>query len=240
MKPITIILSSEHETDAVPNQYAHYFAPHQALLQTHRSIDFGASAIASALQQSFNCQLITATITRLIIDCNRSLTDPHCFSEISESFSEKEKKALIKTYYLPYRNKIIKHIEEQLTLGHVVWHLSIHSFTPILNGITRTTDFGLLYDPKRLIEKEVVLKWQRNLQSRSDFQVRLNYPYKGNADGLTTHCRELFPENYVGIEVETNQALVKEGDSLVKVIAALTTSLKAIVDYTKYHQSNLL
>ncbi|HEX8011112.1 MAG TPA: hypothetical protein VF814_09280 [Casimicrobiaceae bacterium] len=37
-------------------------------------------------------------------------------------------------------------------------------------------------------------------------RVRPNYPYAGNADGLTTYLRRRFPAgSYLGIELEINQ-----------------------------------
>jgi hypothetical protein len=36
--------------------------------------------------------------------------------------------------------------------------------------------------------------------------VRRNYPYRGSADGLTTHLRRLHPDGrYAGVEIEVNQ-----------------------------------
>ena len=39
--------------------------------------------------------------------------------------------------------------------------------------------------------------------------MRRNYPYRGSSDGLTTTLRGLFADpDYLGIEIEVNQALV--------------------------------
>jgi hypothetical protein len=39
--------------------------------------------------------------------------------------------------------------------------------------------------------------------------VRLNYPYAGAADGLTTWLRRRHPQSrYLGVELEINQAIV--------------------------------
>jgi hypothetical protein len=36
--------------------------------------------------------------------------------------------------------------------------------------------------------------------------VRRNYPYRGDADGLTTHLRKRYPDGrYTGVEIEVNQ-----------------------------------
>jgi len=42
-------------------------------------------------------------------------------------------------------------------------------------------------------------------------RVRRNYPYAGKGDGLTSHLRAHFAQSdYVGIELEVNQAIVFE------------------------------
>ena len=47
------------------------------------------------------------------------------------------------------------------------------------------------------------------LQQAMDRRVRRNYPYRGAADGLTTALRRLFkPKDYLGLEIEINQALL--------------------------------
>ena len=45
-----------------------------------------------------------------------------------------------------------------------------------------------------------------------ELRVRRNYPYTGNADGLTAHLRKRFAQStYVGIELEINQGIVSAG-----------------------------
>ena len=86
-------------------------------------------------------------------------------------------------------------------------HLSVHSFTPAIDGRVRNADVGLLYDPARTAERRVCQQLQRALQSaHPELRVRRNYPYRGTADGFTTYLRRLFPDKqYAGIEIEINQ-----------------------------------
>lgn len=232
MKSIALVITCEHAVDTVPAFYEQYFTNYQSLLATHRGIDFGALAIALRLSHAFGCPLVSAHVTRLLIDCNRSLTNAHCFSEVSASFSPAEKNQLINTYYLPFRQQAIDYINTSLIGGHQVWHLSIHSFTPDLNGQTRSTDIGLLYDPKRPSEKIIAYKWQRLLKKHGKYRrIRMNYPYKGTADGFTTTLRKQFDDDdYVGIEVESNQLLTCEPHSLAMVADVLCVTLTMLIN----------
>ena len=45
-----------------------------------------------------------------------------------------------------------------------------------------------------------------------ELRVRRNYPYAGKGDGMTRFLRRRYPASrYVGIELELNQAFVREG-----------------------------
>ncbi|MFC3908647.1 N-formylglutamate amidohydrolase [Legionella dresdenensis] len=209
MTTAAFILSCEHAVNTVPEQYRSLFIGNEHLLNTHRGIDFGALDIAKGLQKELSCPLVTAETTRLLIDCNRSLSRNGCFSEISKPLPSSKKQQLAAQYYHPYRNAVLTTIKDLITAGKPVLHLSIHSFTPVLNDVTRNADIGLLYDPARLPEKQLAQKWLKQLKQHTSYRVRLNYPYRGNSDGFTTALRRLFPENnYSGFEIEINQALV--------------------------------
>jgi predicted N-formylglutamate amidohydrolase len=91
-----------------------------------------------------------------------------------------------------------------------VLHISVHSFAPELDGKQRTADIGLLYDPDRGAERRFSRHWRQALKAVApNLRVRLNYPYRGSADGHTTALRRRFTEaQYLGIELEVNQNLV--------------------------------
>ena len=97
-------------------------------------------------------------------------------------------------------------IAEFIKSNQQVLHLSIHSFTPNLNGDERIGDIGLLYDSRKKKEREFCKKLKdKFLQQNPNLKVRFNYPYLGKADGFTTFLRKQFPMNYLGIEIEINQ-----------------------------------
>lgn len=213
LKPPRLFLSCEHAVNYIPVPYQVHFDSCPDLLSSHRGFDEGALLIAEALKRAFSCELIQASVSRLLIDCNRSLHHRYCFSEISRSFSQNEKTALIESYYLPYRQLIQEKISGYIKTGERVLHLSIHSFTPVFNGLERAVDLGLLYDPQRKAETSFVRDWQHLLKEGCAWRIRRNYPYRGNSDGLTTTLRTLFPEpSYLGIEVEFNQLLFSSNE----------------------------
>ena len=230
MKPTILFLSCEHAVNTVPPAYHHLFHQHESLLQTHRAIDFGANEIALHLKQVLNCDYMSASVSRLLIDCNRSLNHPNCFSEFTKLLPDDEKTRLIEQYYLPYRQPAEALIQGHIDRGNQVFHLSCHSFTPIFNGVTRNAGIGLLYNPKRHGEKEVVREWHGLLSQQTDYRIRMNYPYCGISNGFTSDLRKKHPEkNYLGVELEVNQALVNDQTSLDALAKALSNSLTELL-----------
>ena len=144
---------------------------------------------------------------------------------------ETSKTKLLGQYYFPYRDPVEKQISSLIGKGEKLLHFSVHTFTPSLNDEIRNTDIGLLYDPARSAEKEFCINFKRNLRDQNPgLKIRFNYPYLGKADGFTTYLRKIFPENYIGIELEVNQKFVINNRmrSALKeqVFSALKTSLK--------------
>jgi predicted N-formylglutamate amidohydrolase len=101
-----------------------------------------------------------------------------------------------------------------------VVHLSIHTFTPVLNGDERSVDIGVLFDPNRKSEYEFCHLFVDCLeQVLPHFKILFNEPYKGTDDGFTTYLRTKFPdEEYLGIEIEVNQKYL--GTEKWEIIAA--------------------
>ena len=98
-------------------------------------------------------------------------------------------------------------MERGLDDGGTVVHLSVHSFTPFLDGRERRTDLAFLYDPARAGERTLARRWVEELRTRiPERSIRRNHPYRGVSDGLTTWLRRATgSDRYLGVEVEVNQ-----------------------------------
>ncbi len=231
IKPFALLISCEHAVNTVPSAYRGLFHGHESILQTHRAVDIGAFDIACHLSQRFPCDFMHASVSRLLIDCNRSLSHAHCFSEFTKKRPESEKQHLIDGYYRPFREPTENLIKSHIQQGLKVLHLSIHSFTPELHGKTRNADIGLLYDHTRLGEQAVARIWRGLLRQQAPaYSVRMNYPYHGKTDGFASALRKQYSENdYLGFEVECNQALVSNKNTQEEMAFALSSSLSELL-----------
>jgi predicted N-formylglutamate amidohydrolase len=202
-----LLVTCEHGGNLVPERYRPLFEGHRAALDSHRGLDIGSLQMARDLARAGDAGLIATTTTRLLVDLNRSVGHRRLFSEITRDLPRAERARLLEAFYRPYRTAVEAAIAGLLTTVQHVIHVSTHSFTPELDGVTRTADVGLLYDPARHLERDFSARWQTAIERRCpDLRVRRNYPYRGSADGLTTALRRRFPVGrYAGIELEVNQ-----------------------------------
>lgn len=223
------VLTCEHAVPDIPELYQQLFAREQAILETHEAYDPGAFDLFIFLEDLANYSK-SQIVGRLLVETNRSLRNSKLFSRFSSVLDDPEKKDILNSYYHPYRARVEEKIRTYTDLNEMVLHLSIHSFTPVLNKITRNCDIGLLYDPKRINEKQFCADFKEELLLHiPELKIRFNYPYLGKADGFTTHLRKIFPENYMGIEMEVNQAWVSENvmDSGIKEV--IRTGLEKLI-----------
>jgi predicted N-formylglutamate amidohydrolase len=216
----------------VPRLVADAFASTRArrALAGHRGQDVGALWLARRFERDFAAPLVHATISRLVVDLNRTIGHPRHFSEFTRALDRELQEHVIARYYMPYRRKVTA-LLTRLTEQAPVLHVSVHSFVPVLDGKRRNAEIGLLYDPARRGEAELCRQWQALLTRQSpELRVRRNYPYRGASDGFTSHLRNLFAdERYAGIELEVNQSMLGEEQGRRSVHAALRDSLRALL-----------
>ena len=189
MAVIRWLLTCEHGGHKVPARWRHLFRGADRVLRSHRGWDRGALATFRILAPAIADASFHATTTRHL--------------------SRAEREEILSDHYHTWREPVVARIAEWQAAGHAVVHVSVHSFTPSLEGVNRNADVGLLYDPGRTWERAICRRWRAVLKETApDARVRLNYPYRGTADGFTTHLRRRFPGGYAGIELELNEGNV--------------------------------
>ncbi len=226
-RPIFVLLTCEHAGRDVPDAYATLFRGRDAALNSHRGVDIGALGVALRMAARLSAPIIFSTVTRLLIDLNRSIDQPDAYSEFSADLPEHDRRRIADLFYYPHRNAVTRTIECATASGHRVLHLGIHSCTDILDGTQRNLDIALLFDESRAGESVFARHYRASMVAHhSDLRYRFNEPYNGADDGLTTTLRGIFPqESYLGIEIEVRQGLILNDSEQRAVGDLLATSL---------------
>lgn len=222
-----LIITCEHGGNRIPARYVPLFRDYAAWLPTHRGYDAGALTMARELARDFAAPLVAATVSRLLIDLNRSIGHRQLYSAATRNVVKNVRADIVRDYYRPYRSEVEVLVRCAVSKGKKVIHISSHSFTPELDGAVRNVDVGLQFDPGRSGEAALARRWQAALKAVAPgLKVRRNYPYAGKADGLTRHFRRCFSTaEYVGIELEINQRHVNAGSNWRKLRRTVSVTL---------------
>lgn len=231
MKQTVLVLSCEHAVDTIPSEYHALFQPSLPQPSERKSVDQGALSITQKISTHLNVPFTQSTVSRLLIDCNRSLKHARCFSKYTKHLSTAAQKTLIDTYYTPFRAQTQQMVESCIQNNQQVLHLSVHTFMPIFKGFGQNAAIGLLYDSKRHGEKEVARIWHGLLlQETPNYRIRYNYPFSGDSDSFTRTLRRVYSEkDYLGIEMEINQGLLFSPAAEEEIAYALSHSLRELL-----------
>lgn len=231
-RPDRIVVTCEHAGNLVPAELAHLFRGAKKVLESHRGYDPGSLALGEAIARRLRCELFAHPITRLLVEPNRSIGHRALFSEFTRPLPGELRRRLVDEYYFPHRDAVEAAIDAHLRNGERVLHLGVHTFTPVLNGVIRKTDIGLLYDPARKSERAFCGAWHGRLAAALPaYRIRRNNPYHGASDGLTTSLRRQFPATrYLGIELEVNQKFVHDARRWSRITETIAGNLGALLD----------
>jgi predicted N-formylglutamate amidohydrolase len=183
------------------------------------------------LAESLGVTAVLAGYSRLVVDCNRDLLDPGAFLEFGDGIvvpgnrhlSPAQKTARADAIYWPYHRAIDAEIKRLTGVLRSPGVLAIHSFTPVLDGVSRPWEFGILWDADRRISDILI----RELTA-AGFVVGDNEPYSGRApqDFTIDNHAEAAGLPHVGIEVR--QDLIDNDEGVAGVAAILHASIQQI------------
>ena len=195
---------------------------------SHIALDIGANAVAETLANNLGATAVLCQYSRLIVDCNRELVDDSAFVEYSDgvdipgnhNLQESEKVKRASEIYWPYHNTIKNQIIRLKNHGINPIVISIHSFTPVINGNDREWEIGVLWD-KDLLTAEIFL----SKLVEAGYIVGNNKPYSGKdpEDFTIDFHAESIGLPHVGIEISQN--LINHDDG----VECISNTLKEII-----------
>ncbi len=230
---VSLVFTCEHGSPFLPAAFRREFRDALKRMPEHRRFDRGAAALAEHLASRFHAPLVRSRFSRLLVDLNRSAGHRGLFSELSKQLPENRRRTVLAVVYRPFRGSVESLVDRLLRRGGAVIHVSVHTFTPVLDGTRRPTDIGLLFDPSRSFEKRLCLSWRRRLKEECPgLAVHFNRPYLGRSDGFTRSLRQGRADSrYAGIEIEVNQIFFAAGKAAEarRIRSAVGRSLAAAV-----------
>lgn len=177
------LLICDHASRFVPPEYD-ALGLDDSLLQRHIAWDIGAADVTRRLAGLLDAPAVLCGTSRLVVDCNRPHDDPSLIPAVSDGIvipgngdvDAAEKRRRIARHFIPYHREVERRLDRFAALGVVPAVISVHSFTPVMNGFERPWHVGLLSALDRRMAAPLVDELRRD----PALTVGDNEPYTGD------------------------------------------------------------
>lgn len=177
------MIACDHAANRIPEHLGNLGLSDDRL-ETHIALDIGARQVAIQLSRLFDAPLILARYSRLVIDLNRHLDDPTLIADKSDhvpvpgnrNMGGADRQQRIDRFFHPY-HKRYGELVSCMTGRHpdpVI--ISVHSFTPCMDGFDRPWHFGVLHDPGDALARSLLAAFAK----LPDRIIGDNQPYHVN------------------------------------------------------------
>jgi predicted N-formylglutamate amidohydrolase len=130
----------------------------EAALWRHIAWDIGIADVTRRLAAALDAPALLGGYSRLVIDCNRRLDDPSSIAQESDGvrvpgncgLTSIDRKTRADACFHPYHQAVGRLIDGRIAAGLVPAIISMHSFTPMMDGFERPWHVGILWnrDPR--------------------------------------------------------------------------------------------
>lgn len=200
----SVVLVCDHASNRVPRRLG-TLGLDAAVLKDHIAWDPGAAEVARRLSRDLDAPLVLSGYSRLVIDCNRPLGNAQSIAEQSASIpvpgnrglSSMDRAIRVDGLFRPYHDAIARLLDARPHRATLL--LSIHSFTPVLDGRVRPWPVGVSYwrDPRlaALLRRELTASAESMVGDNEpypiDDEVDYTVPVQGEGRGLPSVMIEI-------------------------------------------------
>lgn len=224
-----IVLLCDHAGRDLPDEYGDLGLP-PAEFDRHIAYDIGAEQVTRKLAAMLGVPAVLANFSRLLIDPNRGEDDPTLIRQLYDGavisgnypMSPEERERRLDGFYRPYHDavgSVVASVHHKTGIAPFI--LSVHSFTPVMQGRPRPWHAGVLWD----MDHRAAWPLIEMLAEDPALVVGDNEPYDGALRG-DTMFRHAIVNGFAHALIEIRQDLI--GDEAGA--AAWAERLAPIVD----------
>ncbi|WP_404481867.1 N-formylglutamate amidohydrolase [Novosphingobium sp. BL-52-GroH] len=205
------LLIGDHAGHAIPRRLGGLgLAPVD--MERHIAIDIGVLGLGKALARRLDAPFVHQAYSRLVIDCNRDPARPDAIPEVSdgtriagnEGLENTDRKSRIEAIHRPYHAAIAAELEARHAAGRDTVLVSLHSFTPVMDGIARPWHAGILHWTGRT---DFAHAFREALRGEAGPDVGDNVPYAMDDTDYTVPLHAI-ARNLRYVEIEVRQDLI--------------------------------
>jgi predicted N-formylglutamate amidohydrolase len=197
----------------------------------HIAWDIGVRALGEKLADDLDAPFLHQPYSRLVIDCNRAPGSPQSIVAASDGtpvpgnagLDPGAAEARIAAVHRPYHAAIAAEIAQRRSAGMETILVSLHSFTPVMGGIERPWDAGILHDRG---EAGFSLRLLERLRAVAGLCVGDNEPYRMDEIDFTIPFHA-WPAGLAYAEVEVRQDQLSTPEGVSRWAAILAEALAA-------------
>jgi predicted N-formylglutamate amidohydrolase len=221
------LLLGDHAGRAVPGRLGGLGLPAEAM-DGHIAWDIGVASLGDRLSAALDAAFIRQVYSRLVIDCNRRPESADATPSISDGvavpgnvgLTAADRAARRAEIYEPYQARIAAALDARERVGRPTHLVSLHSFTPVMQGRARPWRFGVLHRGDSALSARMLAL----LRGALGDEVGDNQPYAmdavDNTIPLHADARGL---DY--LELEIRQDLLAEPAGIAETAALLSPLL---------------
>lgn len=176
-----VLIVCDHASNRVP-KVLNDVGLSKADLEKHIAWDPGTENIGRYMSEKLDATAFFASYSRIVVDVNRGERSPECMREVSDhihvpgnkNLSAAEKRQRLDEIFWPYHRALSTQIKGYLKKGIVPVIVSLHSFTPEMDGFKRPWHIGVLWNK----EETIAMRLVENLRAQNPgMVVGENEPY---------------------------------------------------------------
>ena len=196
----------------------------------HIAWDIGTAALGQRLAAALDAVFVRQAYSRLVIDCNRAPAAADAMPDISDGtpvpgnrgLTAAERDERIRGIHAPYQAAIADEIARRRAARQPTILISLHSFTPRMNGFDRPWDAGMLYDGGDTGFAKALLA---RLREDAALIVGDNEPYRMDGTDHTVP-RHAYPAGFAYAEIEVRQDHLASAAGIARWCGILGTALR--------------
>jgi predicted N-formylglutamate amidohydrolase len=234
-----VLLVCDHASRAVPASLRK-LGLDDALLMRHIGWDIGAADVARDLVRRLDAPAVLSGYSRLVVDCNRAVEHPTAMPEVSDGtavpgnrgLSPAAKAARANLLHRPYHAAIAARLATFAARDVVPAIISIHSFTPVMNGFVRPWHIGVLWDK----DPRIAVPLMRNLAGPGRV-IGDNEPYSARAPAGYTMLAHADPAGLPHALLEIRQDLIDTAAGAAEWSAIIADALAPILAHPDLYRA---
>ncbi len=228
-RSLGLVLVADHAGRALPEDYCDLGLP-RGEFDRHIAYDIGVEAVTRKLAALLEAPAVLCRFSRLLIDPNRGEDDPTLIRQLYDGtivpgnypMNETERRRRLDLFFRPYHAAVASTIASVAAASAAApLILSVHSFTPVLQGRIRPWHAGVLWDLDDRFARPLI----DMLAADPELVVGDNEPYDGALKGDTMYTHAI-ASGLAHALIEIRQDLIGDAQGA----AAWADRLAPIVD----------